>query len=229
MRKAFLLLAMLSLSISLPAQVGITKFLGIPIDGTKPEMIQKLKAKGFTSTTFDKDILEGEFNGRDVYLHVVTNNNKVYRIMVADANPTDETNIKINFNNLCRQFYNNGKYFTASGSIDDYIIPNEEDIDYEMLVHNKRYEASFFQFPDLTDSVALQKETRSFLLTKYTEDELNNPTKEQNEEILKAATQYAFNKIYNNSVWFMISSSYGKFSINIYYDNENNKAKGEDL
>ena len=44
----------------------VTKFLGIPVDGYKPAMIEKLKAKGFTSTTWDKDVLEGEFNGADV-------------------------------------------------------------------------------------------------------------------------------------------------------------------
>ena len=33
--------------------------MGIPIDGFKPEMIKKLKEKGFVSSTADKDILEG--------------------------------------------------------------------------------------------------------------------------------------------------------------------------
>ena len=41
----------------------VTKFLGIPVDGYKPAMIEKLKAKGFTRSTWDKDALEGEFNG----------------------------------------------------------------------------------------------------------------------------------------------------------------------
>ena len=38
----------------------ITKFMGIPIDGTKTAMIQKLKAKGFTYNA-KMDRLEGEF------------------------------------------------------------------------------------------------------------------------------------------------------------------------
>ena len=49
----------------------VTKFLGIPVDGYKPAMIEKLKAKGFTPTSEDKEILEGEFNGTDVYVFVV--------------------------------------------------------------------------------------------------------------------------------------------------------------
>ena len=43
----------------------VTKFLGIPVDGYKPAMIEKLKAKGFRSMP-NTDILEGEFNGTEV-------------------------------------------------------------------------------------------------------------------------------------------------------------------
>lgn len=192
-------------------------------------MIQKLKAKGFKSSLYDKDILEGEFNGKDVNLYVVTNNNKVYRIMVADAVKTDETNIKINFNNLCHQFSNNKKYIPISGSSSDYILSESEDIGYEMSIHNKRYEASFYQLPDINDTTALIKETHSFLLTKFTEDVLSNPTEEQKEEIKNASMQYLFDMVEKNLVWFMINNNYGKYSILLYYDNERNKANGEDL
>lgn len=67
----FLLLLLLA-SATVYAQKEVTKFLGIPVDGYKSEMIQKLKAKGYkyNSTT---DCLEGEFNGIDVGIMVVTN------------------------------------------------------------------------------------------------------------------------------------------------------------
>ena len=120
----------------------VTKFLGIPVDGSKSEMIQKLKAKGFRELTYeDETILEGEFNGHDVNVYIVTNKDKVYRIMVCDANTVDARSIQIRFNNLCEQFKNNPKYFSAG----DYTIPDEEDIPYEMTVHDKRYEAVFAQ------------------------------------------------------------------------------------
>ena len=35
----------------------VTKFLGIPIDGTKSEMIAKLKGKGFTQVNYDQNII----------------------------------------------------------------------------------------------------------------------------------------------------------------------------
>ncbi len=65
------------------AQEDVTKFLGIPVDGTKSEMINKLLNKGFTRTKYDRDVLTGEFNGMNVNIMVQTINNKVWRIIVA--------------------------------------------------------------------------------------------------------------------------------------------------
>jgi len=48
----------------------VTRFLGIPVDGTKAEMISKLKDKGFNEAIGLDDVLEGEFNGKDVYVTV---------------------------------------------------------------------------------------------------------------------------------------------------------------
>lgn len=59
--------------------------------------------------------------------------------MVADANNVDERAIQIRFNRLCEQFANNPKYI----SLQDYTIPEDENIFYEITVHKKRYEAVF--------------------------------------------------------------------------------------
>ena len=139
----FILQALLIPSIAVHAQNDVTQFLGIPVDGSKTEMIQKLKAKGFHINPHDKDVLEGEFNGKDVYIHIATNNDKVCRIMVSDINSVDERSIQIRFNNLCRQFEQNPKYI----SLGNYQIPDDENIDYEITVKNKRYEAIFYQLP----------------------------------------------------------------------------------
>ena len=130
----------LAFSAVLFAQVEVTKFLGIPVDGTRSEMISKLKEKGFTSVP-GTDMLEGEFNGNDVYVIVQTNNRKVWRIGMFDTSGCDETQIKINFNNLCRQFEANPKY-VGDG---DQTIPEDERIRYGMSIYNKRYEGTFYQ------------------------------------------------------------------------------------
>lgn len=135
-KKTLWLFMLLILPVALFAQKDVTQFLGIHVDGNKSEMIQKLKDKGFTSNPHEEDVLSGEFNGIDVRIIIATNNNKVRRIAVVDANPTSEANIKIRFNNLLQQFQNNKKYlYTPDSTIAKYTILQDEDISYELLVN----------------------------------------------------------------------------------------------
>ena len=183
MKKLLFLTVSFLLSIAAQAQKDVTRFLGIPVDGTKFEKIRKFTEKRFRSKPYESDVLMGEFNGRNVEIHVVTNNNKVYRIVIVDANTVDERSIQIRFNDLCRQFENNDKYIVLQSDR----IPDSEDISYEIIVHKKQYQAAFCQ-KSTGDNVDLKK-----------------------------------------SVWFMITHLYGKYGIAIFYDNEYNRADGEDL
>lgn len=113
-------------------------FLGIPVDGTPDELFSKLDAKGYKYDSYN-DCIVGEFNGMDVLIGVQTVNNKVWRIAVVDKSYSDESDIKIRFNNLFEQFLNNSKYVCIGGNI----INENEHIYIEMLYNNKRYEATF--------------------------------------------------------------------------------------
>lgn len=137
MKKVLLVAMLINIAIDGFAQNTI-KFLGIPIDGTKKEMISKLKAKGYEYNSY-ADILTGEFNGTDVSISVQTVNNRVWRLAIIDAQSSNETNIKIRYNTLFNQFSNNGKYI----SLGEGKISDSEDISYKMAVDDKRYEASF--------------------------------------------------------------------------------------
>jgi hypothetical protein len=181
MKKILSVAFLLMLSVALHAQKEVTKFLGIPVDGSKSSMIQKLKNKGFVYDP-SADYLKGEFNGQQVDVFIATNNNKVYRIMVCDKNTYDEGQIKIRYNTLCRQFANNQKYVPISAEE----LSDRENISYEMTVHKKKYQATYVQFPADDD------------LTK-------------------------------RLVWFTISKFNGEYYIIMYYDNEFNRAQGEDL
>lgn len=225
MKKILSIVVLLMTSFILFAQNDVTQFLGIPIDGFKSEMIKKLKAKGYVSSSFDKDILEGEFNGVQVNIHIVTNNNKVCRIMVCDVNGISETDIKIRFNKLCQQFKNNSKYIT----FEDYTIPDSEDISYEMSVNNKRYEAISYQQASVVDSTKMVNELKALVLKKYTEEELVNPTEDMRNDMIKMYASYVSDMVEMKPVWFMISEHYGKYYITMFYDNEYNRANGEDL
>lgn len=154
MRKFLTLLAMIAISASVFAQKEVTKFMGIPVDGSPTEMIKKLKAKGFTT---DEDFMQaikqglvdwdgpemliGRFNGEKVRVSLLVEQNKVWRICLVDKDYRDETQIKIRFNTLVRQFENNDKYLYFY----EQTIADDEDISYEMTVKNKQYQAGFAQ------------------------------------------------------------------------------------
>ena len=216
------------IAISMSAQNDVTTFLGIPVDGFKSEMKQKLVSKGFVPKKVGtNEFLEGEFNGTDVRVYIVTNNNKVYRIMLCDANTQNEANIKIRFNKLVSQFENNKRYT----SLDKYTLSDEENISYEMTVNKKNYDALFYQVPNMekVDTLALQKKVHNELLSKYTEAELKNPSEEITKEIQNTAIKIGMEMMFMKPVWFRICESYGEYYITMFYDNEYNHANGEDL
>lgn len=215
--------AFLIVSLAGSAQEDVTRFLGIPVDGSKAEMIRQLKSKGFKSKPYEEDVLRGEFNGVDVDVYIATNKGKVSRIMVCENNLRDETDIRIRFNNLCRQFKNNDRYIEG----DNELIPENEDISYEMAAHNKRYSASYYQRPD---SAAVRSHMQNLLLSKYTEEQLSNMTEEEATTALSSVVATVIMDSYlKNSVWFMIDEFRGEYRILLYYDNKRNRANGEDL
>ena len=222
--KKLIIFPLLFVAVFASAQIEVTKFLGIPVDGSKQQMIQKIKEKGYLYNSI-YDRLEGEFNGRDVFIYVVTNNNKVYRILVEDAVYSSEGDIKIRFNTLLRQFENNNqKYFSIS--TEDRELSESEDISYEMTIHNKRYEAAFIQITNTLDSVTLSKKMEEFNKENYGDDYLLDMTDEQ---ILDASIKFFLSLYIDNSVWFMINERYGRYGILLYYDNNRNRANGEEL
>ena len=157
MKKFLTLIVCCLISGLVSAQTEVTKFMGIPIDGTKREMVKKLEDKGFELKLGATDILLGEFNGMQVEVHIVTQKNKVYRIMVVERNLFDAPEIKTRYNNLCLQFGKNQRYAALAPSIKDYLIQDDEDLDYEMLVNDKRYQAAFIQLPENIDSPAISQ------------------------------------------------------------------------
>ncbi len=117
--------------------------------------------------------------------------------MILDRIGVDESSIRIRFNNLCHQFENNTKYLSPNSQT----IANDEDISYNINVHNKRYEAVFYQ-----KSIHLDNANTSYdLYNHYLDESFKKP------------------------VWFMISEYLGKYHIAMFYENGYNKSNGEDL
>ena len=244
MMKKILILAMtVILSLGAFAQREVTKFLGIPVDGTKQSMIQKLKAKGFTYDQ-QKDRLYGEFNGEEVSISVQTNGNKVWRIAITDEIGRNENQIRIRFNNLVNQFENNNKYMPYK---DSQTLSDNENIGHEISVNDKQYAAIFYQYskdaPEFSDILTLQKEygekyakELKEYLSQFTEEQLENPTEEMVENSKKISdwsAQSAMKMVYDllnkKVVWFTIGGKYGEYYITMFYENGYNEADGSDL
>ena len=206
------------------AQKDVTQFLDIPVDGFKPEMIKKLKSKGYTINQYSEDILEGEFNGEDVYISIGTVNNKVWRVSLVDQNSTDEINIRIRFNTLIQQFQNNDRYITLADSIvSKYTIPEKEDIKYESMVNKKRYDAYFYQKSLKYDSI---KNETDLLIRRIMNSSGGDGSGLRN-LILRSAKERI--KSENKLVWLTIEEKYGKYKIWMFYENRYNEAKGKGL
>ena len=76
MKNLFLMTMSLLFSMAAHAQQDVTRFLGIPVDGSKSEMVHRLKEKGFQYNQ-STGALRGEYNGLEVEIYVVTTKNKV--------------------------------------------------------------------------------------------------------------------------------------------------------
>lgn len=121
---------------------------------------------------------------------------------------------------MCRQFKENGKYLC----LDDFTIPDSEDVGYEMTVNNKRYEATYFQLP--TDTATFYNEVRTTITDYYSQDELKGMSEEERNNLLQ---DVSFDLLSKRMVWFMIGESYGSYRIQMFYDNKYNEADGQDL
>ena len=223
-----LLSFLLITSFFVSAQKDVTTFLGIPVDGTKSAMKQKLINKGFIPTKVaGEDYLEGEFNGTEVEVHIVTNNNKVFRIFLLDKYGLDESEIKIRFNKLISQFENNERYSDQNGFSE--VIPEDERISYEMNVNKKIYEESFIQKTKGFDDKSIEDLVNEQLKKEYSDSELQNPTEEILNRKFSLTFMHKLSIATKKIVWFRILESYGKYYIAMYYDNVYNQANGEDL
>lgn len=116
------------------------EFLGIPVDGTREEMVRNIVSKGFTYHDYAVvDGLFGEFNGEDVIVRLETVNGRVYRVTVSETTIRNRSEAKIHFNDLYKQFINSGKYTLAWGKpIDENV-----DITYEINAFGKRFDVGF--------------------------------------------------------------------------------------
>ena len=237
------------------AQDDVIKFLGIPVDGSKSEMIKKLKKKGF-KYNWNTGRITGEFNGSDVTLLIDTYGRKVNRIIVLYNAIFNEVEIKDRFNDLCIQFDRNDNYACISLIMPkiafNQTIPENEDISEE--IEKKQYQALYTQLPfPKIDSYDFKRQMIKELSDSYSETEINSLVNKILEfmekqgdavqlqkdlsknfplQMIHAVNSYMlYNVGTNKSVWVTIKKhGYDKYRLAIYYENNyNSSSNGSDL
>ena len=146
---SFILFAITSIVAMAQTSKDMTlKFLDIPVDGTEQAMIVSLRNKGFQYHSDSQgNYLTGQFNGENVQVYIHTNHNLVDRIYLSFPYTTSERDIKNTYNLYISQFDKNDKYISILGN---ETIPIDEDISFEMSVHDKVYQASYrYLNPDI--------------------------------------------------------------------------------
>jgi hypothetical protein len=83
--------------------------------------------------------------------------------------------------------------------------------------------------PEKADSNTIQNEIETVLRENFSQEQISNPTDEQKEKIIEKCLTYLRDKYSQKTVWFMINEQFGEYSIVIFYDNELNKASGDEL
>ena len=146
------------MTISAQTNSNVLKFMGIPVDGSKTQVIQKLKEKGFVYDSIN-DCLTGQFNGCNSDVFISTNKNKVDRIVVKTLTTLSTADIRVSYNNFLWQFNTNNKYIASEKN---ERISEDEDISYEMNAHDKRYEATFYLKENITQGMVWFRIYRSF-------------------------------------------------------------------
>ena len=229
-KKIFLVFVLAMVTFAAIAQQPATlKFLGIPVDGEKSSVVFQLRQKGFTYDA-KEDILTGKFNGMASNIIVSENYGKVDRVCVIDENGCDEAQIRIRYNTLLKQLKDNEKYLELD---ENQPIPDDEDISYEMSVHSKTYDATFYFNPIYgwtdEDNMKMAANLRAELEAQIESGEYKDPTEEKSAELLQVMAAQKLIGMIDGQVWFRIVKRYGDYFIAMYYDNLKNRPNGEDL
>lgn len=145
MKRIFSITLTLMLAVSLQAQKSVTTFLGIPVEGTKSEMVNKLKENGVLTESGSG--MSCTISGVPYIVKIMTNDNKVYRISLTEQVGTDDICKAIaKYNELIEQFRNNEKEFTEYESND--LIHECNSPKYRHYIHEGWCYAEFFQVCD---------------------------------------------------------------------------------
>lgn len=196
------------------------KFVGIPIGGTKEQMYNALKAKGFERESYE-EFMTGMFNGENVTLFISTNHGIVDRIKVLYPRCSEANDTRIKYNTLLSRFNRNAKYVCVNPRPE---VPANENIYWKIQANTKEYDAVyFFLHPEVNAKDWVEEFKREYL--KRYKKPLQGFSYEEMEEALFCLPMKVSASV-SGVVWFTMTSIH---SIEINYINFKNRPRGEDL
>ena len=217
-----ILLAVLSLMLSVYAfgKEETIRFLGIPVDGPKSEMIRKLQAKGYEYVS-EEDFFMGFYMGDPVYLFLQVVNEKVSRVIVYDIEQRTEEEIKYRFNSIYGRFASNRRYERLGKK--NRILSPEDKLAYEMKRHKYVHKAVFKQVRvDEADAEIAKTSAPAVGVRPVDMEQIKGDYRERRRRMHARAIGYVnrhTTESYKSQVWFVISERFGKFGVVMLYDN----------
>lgn len=196
-------------------------FMGIPIDGSKYQMITALEAKGFENKNY-KDQLEGMFNGEKVTLEVSTNHGVVDRILVIYPYCSEANDSRIKYNTLLSRLNRSAKYVCINPRNE---LPADEEIYWNLLDNSKYYDAVYFDLQPERASKQWADEFKEAYQKYYAKPLVPGLSYEEMEEALFCLPEQLSEAV-RGVVWFTMVDQH---RINISYINFKNRPRGEDL
>ena len=231
MKRIILSFLFVLMALAVLAQTDNTiKFLGIPVDGKKSEMVSALMKKGFVYDA-NRNAMVGKFNGVMSIVLISEKYGKVDRVIVSDDCATrDQADIRIRYNNLISQFEKlNDRYYTIEPN---ERIPDNENISREIRFHKKKYQAIFFYIPIQNNQELANKvieEAFAEVKERVDAEVLARKSEEEKLQMLIDLLGERITLMTTGYVWFTILEEHGRLSIAIYYENENNQPNGDEL
>lgn len=196
------------------------KFLGLPIGGTKKQMMEALKTRGF-NIDYGNESMTGMFNGEEVKLFLTTNHGIIDKIKVIYPYCSEENDTRIKYNMLLSRFNRNAKYICVNPRAE---VPIDEKIYWKLEENNNTYDAIYFYLhPEVNAKDWAGKFKQEY--QKHYKKPLQSLSYEEMEEALFCLPMNVSAAV-SGVVWFTMTSIH---YININYINFKNRPRGEDL
>lgn len=210
---------------SLPVDPTIS-FFGVPVDGTKSDFINALTSKGF-AYDIDEEGMFGEFEGESAFVHISENKaGKIYQIMVYfHTKESGKECIEV-YNKVVNRF--NADSTNYWSFYEEELISENVNLDSLLKENDGEMWAEYLLTQEI-DTVAYLQNTFAALLSKFTEEQLKNPTEEQRQETI-SIMQQEVSKLHNGRAFLALlkdPDEEGKYCVILYIYNQKNEDPDE--